>query len=165
MSLSHNDVRKILSLLDEAKHLDHVEISIGDYVLRAGKSALSRIYGHAVAPPAASAENQKVSALDAQTKRPDNVASQKPQGNVVPDGMIALRSPMAGTFYLKPSPDEPPYVQEGTTIVEDDTLCLIEVMKMFNSIEAPVSGRVHKIIATHGQPVALDEVLMTLDPE
>ena len=163
MSLSHNDVRKILSLLDEAKHLDHVEITIGDYVLRAGKSPLPGDYGHAVAPPAASTENQKMPPdLGAQAELPVN---EPPKSIVIPDGMIALRSPMAGTFYLKPSPEEPPYVQEGTMIVEDDTLCLIEVMKMFNSIEAPVTGRVHTIIATHGQPVALDEILMILDPE
>ncbi len=72
---------------------------------------------------------------------------------------------MAGTFYATPSPDEPPFVSEGSIVTKGDTLCLVDVMKMFNAIAAPIAGRVHRITAAHGTPVATGDLLMILAPE
>ena len=79
-------------------------------------------------------------------------------------GLVLVRSPMVGTFYATPSPGAPPYVQEGDEVKEGQTLCLIEVMKLFNEIPSPAAGRVKRILAEHGAGVEYDEVIMEIEP-
>ncbi|WP_458011098.1 pyruvate/oxaloacetate carboxyltransferase [Candidatus Solincola sp.] len=79
-------------------------------------------------------------------------------------GLVQVRSPMVGTFYRTPSPGAPPFVEEGDEVKEGQTLCLIEVMKLFNEIPSPVDGRVKRILAEHGKGVEYDEVLMEIEP-
>ena len=69
---------------------------------------------------------------------------------------------MVGTFYASPSPDKPPFVTVGQQVKAGDTLGIIEAMKMFNPIEAEVSGTVLKVIAENGQPVEFDEPLFVI---
>ena len=71
-------------------------------------------------------------------------------------------APMVGTFYASASPDKPPFVTEGQQVKAGDTLGIIEAMKMFNPIEAEVSGTVLKVIAENGQPVEFDEPLFVI---
>ncbi len=79
-------------------------------------------------------------------------------------GKLMVRSPMVGTFYATPSPGAPPYVQEGDAVEEGQTLCLIEVMKLFNEIPSPTAGRVKRILARHGEGVEYDEIIMEIEP-
>ena len=69
----------------------------------------------------------------------------------VPEGLVAVRAPMVGTFYLRPSPDQPAFVTVGGTVQADDTVCLVEVMKMFNTVKAEVAGTVERILVENGQ--------------
>src|SRR4029453_18968679 len=69
-----------------------------------------------------------------------------PELTEVPAGLVAVRSPMVGTFYLRPSPDQPPFVTAGGAVQEGDTVCLVEVMKMFNTVKAGVAGTVERIV-------------------
>jgi biotin carboxyl carrier protein len=71
---------------------------------------------------------------------------------------------MPGTFFRTPAPTQPPFVEEGQHIKASATLCLIEVMKMFNSVSAPAAGRVHSILVDHGQSVEHNQILMIVDP-
>lgn len=64
-----------------------------------------------------------------------------------------IKSPMVGTFYLKPSPTSNPYVEVGKEIKAGDTLCIIEAMKLMNEIESEYSGKITEIIAKDGEPV------------
>lgn len=73
-------------------------------------------------------------------------------------------SPMPGTFYISPSPDTDPFVKEGTKVVQGDTLCIIEAMKIMNEIEAEISGIVREIMVENGQPVEYNQPLFTIDP-
>jgi acetyl-CoA carboxylase biotin carboxyl carrier protein len=84
----------------------------------------------------------------------------KPQSDL-PDGEV-VRSPMVGTFYASPAPDKPAFVSVGQAIKAGDTLGIIEAMKMFNPIEAEVSGTVLKILAESGQPVEFDQPLFVI---
>ncbi|MGQ9536749.1 MAG: pyruvate/oxaloacetate carboxyltransferase [Actinomycetota bacterium] len=79
-------------------------------------------------------------------------------------GLVQVRSPMVGTFYRTPSPGAPPFVEEGDEVKEGQTLCLIEVMKLFNEIPSPVNGRIKRILAEHGEGVEYDEVIMEIEP-
>ena len=77
---------------------------------------------------------------------------------------ITIKSPIIGTFYRKPAPDKPLFVEVGQTIAEGDVLCVIEAMKLFNEIESEVSGKVVKILVDDSSPVEFDQPLFLVDP-
>jgi acetyl-CoA carboxylase biotin carboxyl carrier protein len=74
-----------------------------------------------------------------------------------------VTSPMVGTFYRAPSPDAPPYVEEGSSVRKGQTLCIIEAMKMMNEIEAEVAGRIVRIICENAQAVEYGQPLMVVE--
>jgi acetyl-CoA carboxylase biotin carboxyl carrier protein len=80
------------------------------------------------------------------------------------DKYITVKSPIIGTFYRKPSPDKPVYVEVGSTISEGDVLCTIEAMKLFNEIESEVSGKIIKVLVDDSTPVEFDQPLFLVDP-
>ena len=77
---------------------------------------------------------------------------------------ITVKSPMIGTFYRKPSPDKPMFVEVGSTISKGDVVCVIEAMKLFNEIEAEISGKIVKILVDDMSPVEFDQPLFIVDP-
>jgi len=77
---------------------------------------------------------------------------------------ITIKSPIIGTFYRKPSPDKPVFVEVGTEIKEGDVLCVIEAMKLFNEIESEVSGKIVKVLVDDSSPVEFDQPLFLVDP-
>ncbi len=77
---------------------------------------------------------------------------------------ITIKSPIIGTFYRKPSPDKPPFVEVGDVIAQGDVLCVIEAMKLFNDIESEVSGKIVKILVEDSSPVEFDQPLYLIDP-
>ena len=80
------------------------------------------------------------------------------------DNLITIKSPMIGTFYRKPSPDKPNFAEIGTEIVAGKTICIIEAMKLFNEIEAEISGTVVKILVDDNSPVEYDQPLFLVEP-
>jgi acetyl-CoA carboxylase biotin carboxyl carrier protein len=80
------------------------------------------------------------------------------------DGMIEVRAPMVGIFYRAPSPDAPPYVELDSKVEPGDPLCVIEVMKLFTTIEASAAGRVVEIVPDNGEPVEYDALLFVIEP-
>ena len=79
-------------------------------------------------------------------------------------GLHKVESPIVGTFYRKPSPDADSFVQEGDTVKKGDTLCIVEAMKLMNEIEAPVSGKVVRVLPGDAQVVEFGELLVVIDP-
>lgn len=77
---------------------------------------------------------------------------------------ITIKSPIIGTFYRKPSPDKPTFVEVGKSISEGDVLCVIEAMKLFNEIESEVSGTIVKVLVDDSSPVEFDQPLFLVDP-
>ena len=77
---------------------------------------------------------------------------------------IIIKSPIIGTFYRKPSPDKPNFVEVGDSISEGSVLCVIEAMKLFNDIESEVSGKIVKILVDDSSPVEFDQSLFLVDP-
>nr|WP_294773837.1 acetyl-CoA carboxylase biotin carboxyl carrier protein [uncultured Flavobacterium sp.] len=77
---------------------------------------------------------------------------------------VTIKSPMIGTFYRKPSPDKPVFVEVGSAIQKGDVLCVVEAMKLFNEIEAEVSGKIVKILVDDMSPVEFDQPLFLVDP-
>lgn len=74
-----------------------------------------------------------------------------------------LKSPMVGTFYLKPSPTSAPYVEIGKEVKKGDTLCIIEAMKLMNEIESEYDGKIAKILVKDGEPVEYGTQLFVIE--
>ena len=77
---------------------------------------------------------------------------------------ITIKSPMIGTFYRKPAPDKPSFIEVGSSIGKGDVLCVVEAMKLFNEIEAEISGKIVKILVDDMSPVEFDQPLFLVDP-
>jgi acetyl-CoA carboxylase biotin carboxyl carrier protein len=75
-----------------------------------------------------------------------------------------IKSPMIGTFYRSASPEKPPFVSVGDEVKKGDVLCIIEAMKLFNEIEAEVSGRIVKVLVDDSKPVEYDQPLFLIEP-
>lgn len=77
---------------------------------------------------------------------------------------ITVKSPMIGTFYRSPGPDKDAFVSVGQTINKGETVCIIEAMKLFNEIEAEISGKIVKVLVDDATPVEYDQPLFLVDP-
>ena len=159
------DLRKIKKLIDllEESNLAEIEIKEGEEsvrlarVPRAGMVQAAPIQYAAPAAPMASAPVMPMqSPVDAATG-----GSHKPVGSELPAGHV-VRAPMVGTFYASPSPEKPSFVSIGQAVKAGETLGIIEAMKMFNPIEADVSGIVLAIQCESGQPVEFDQPLFVI---
>ena len=78
--------------------------------------------------------------------------------------LVTIKSPMIGTFYRRPSPDKPNFVDTGDEVSPGKVVCVIEAMKLFNEIESEVSGKIVKILVEDSSPVEYDQPLFLVDP-
>jgi acetyl-CoA carboxylase biotin carboxyl carrier protein len=94
-------------------------------------------------------------------------AGDKPAAAAADDtaGMVAIKSPMVGTFYATPSPDAKPFVSVGSVVDEDTDVCVIEAMKVFNNIKAETRGSIAKVLVSSGQSVEFGQVLFYVKPQ
>ena len=101
---------------------------------------------------------------------PAQVTPEAPVSNTTNDSVdedskyLVVKSPIIGTFYRRPSPDKPLFVEVGSVINEGDTVCIIEAMKLFNEIESEISGKIVKILVDDSTPVEFDQPLFLVDP-
>ncbi|MGN6513644.1 MAG: acetyl-CoA carboxylase biotin carboxyl carrier protein [Lysobacteraceae bacterium] len=157
------DLRKIKKLIDllEESNLAEIEIREGEESVRLARVPQGAMVAAAPqvlhAPQAAASAPMPMSSpTEAATGGHAKAGGgDLPAGDVVP-------SPMVGTFYTAPAPDKPPFVTVGQAVKAGDTLGIIEAMKMFNPIEAEVSGTVLKVCAESGQPVEFDQPLFVI---
>jgi acetyl-CoA carboxylase biotin carboxyl carrier protein len=155
------DLRKIKKLIDllEESNLAEIEIKEGEESVR-----LARVpRGHA-APAQAPMAAQAPEAPRAAPAAPVPAMSAEAVGKStkdLPDGHT-VRSPMVGTYYESPSPDKPAFVKVGQQVKAGETLGIIEAMKMFNPIEADVSGTVTAVLVKNGQPIEFDEPMFVI---
>ncbi len=114
-------------------------------------------------PVAAAPAAMPVAPLQApEVPKPADAAEAKPAEDDAK--YITIKSPIIGTFYRKPSPDKPAFVEVGKDIKPGDVLCVIEAMKLFNDIESEVSGKIVKILVEDSTPVEFDQPLFLVDP-
>lgn len=78
--------------------------------------------------------------------------------------LIAVKSPLIGTFYRAPSPHAPPFVETGTIVKKGTTLCIVEAMKVMNEIKSECEGRIKKILVENGSPVEYGQLLFLIEP-
>lgn len=151
------DIRKIKKLIElvEESGISELEISEGEESVRISRAA----------PALAYPMMQQAYALPAQQQPALAATIGSVSGAEPPAAMSGhvVRSPMVGTFYRTPSPDAKAFVEVGQSVNVDDTLCIVEAMKMMNQIEADKSGVVKAILVESGQPVEYDEPLVVIE--
>jgi acetyl-CoA carboxylase biotin carboxyl carrier protein len=142
-------IKKLIKVLEDA---DITALSVEE---NGKKIEVRREKGSAqlIAPAAAPAHYAPQQATSQVSSKPE--ASED-------DGIIAVTSPMVGTFYRAPSPESPGYVEIGDMVATGKVVCIIEAMKLFNEIESEVSGKLVKVLVENGQPVEYGQKLMLL---
>ena len=152
-----NEIKDIaLQLMDAlaSKKLGEVSIEAEGVKIRVKASAPAPVI--AAAPAASPAPAAQSAAPAASAESETAPADDIPAGTQV-------KSPLVGTFYSSPSPDEPPFVLAGQEVKEGDTLCIIEAMKVMNEIKAPCSGKVVRIMAQPGDMGEYNQVLCIIE--
>lgn len=164
------DLRKIKKLIDllEESNLAEIEIKEGEESVRLARvpkgggymQASAPMVQHVAAPgPAPAATPAQVMPMQSPSEAATG-GSHKPHADL-PAGHV-VRAPMVGTYYGSPSPEKPAFVSVGQAVKAGETLGIIEAMKMFNPIEADVSGTVVAILGESGQPVEFDQPLFVI---
>jgi acetyl-CoA carboxylase biotin carboxyl carrier protein len=151
LGLSHDDVREILRLIDESD-VQELRIETDGFSLHVRKGGA----GEPSAPaPASTAE--AASAAEA-------AAAVDATASAAADGLLTVQSPMLGTFYRAESPGATPFVEVGAVVEPDTTVCIMEVMKMMNSVPAGVSGTVVEVCQGNGELVEYGAPLFRVRP-
>ncbi len=155
MALSDDDVREILRIIAETP-LHELRLETEGFSLYVRKGAPGE--------PSARAPETRRAQEPATTPEARPEPEAKPQQPADRDGAVPIEAPMLGTFYRAPGPGEDAFVEVGATIEADSTVCIIEVMKMMNSVPAGVAGTVVEVAAENGELVEYGQPLFYVRP-
>lgn len=157
------DIHKIAKLIEIVSKSDVSEINLkqGEEELKITREkAVAQSVQTVIAAPVAASAPAPVQAVAA---APAPAPAAAPAASVAPDAAKLMKSPMVGTFYRSASPTAAPFVEEGASVKEGDTLCIIEAMKMMNQIQADRSGVIKKILVENGSTVEFDQPLFEFE--
>jgi len=150
-NLTYEDLVQIVELIRTTSQFSEFRLKVGDIEV-----SLRRANGTARPAVPSQGSTDAGPATPSSPPRKSDVS--------VSENLRAVRSPMVGTFYRSPMPGEPPFVEIGQAVEPDTVLCIIEVMKLMNSIEAGVRGTVREIFVANATAVDAGEVLMAIEP-
>ena len=172
MQLDLNQLRELLADIDKTNiseltlKSDEFELTVrkdmpvSDRALPAIDSILTnRVSSSEVTTPSVAAASPDRPEVSLST----GAAPPSPNRSIDPK-WVEVTSPMVGTFYRSPAPDESPFVETGDQVSANQTVCIIEAMKLMNEIEAEVSGQVMEILVENGAPVEYGQPLMRINP-
>ncbi len=117
-----------------------------------------------VPAPMTSPPSPQVTPTAESPAEPANDDTSTDQSVAVSTNVVTIKSPMIGTFYRSSSPDKPPFVKVGDVIEPGSVICIVEAMKLFNEIEAEISGKVVSVLAENASPVEYDTPLFEIEP-
>lgn len=155
------DIHKIAKLIEIVSKSDVSEINLkqGEEELKITREkAVAQSVQTVIAAPVAAPATVAAPAAPAA-----NAPAATPAVSAAPDAAKLMKSPMVGTFYRSASPTAAPFVEEGASVKEGDTLCIIEAMKMMNQIQADRSGVIKKILVENGSTVEFDQPLFEFE--
>jgi len=153
--LDLKELRELISLLEDSG-LSELEIEEEGRRVRLTKQG-----GGYVTMPAPVAVAAQAVATPPFPGAPGNAAAEK---SMADEGLLTIDSPMVGTFYGSPAPGEPAFLELGDTVSPDQTVCIVEAMKIMNEVASKVSGRVERILVESGEPVEFGQPLFAIRP-
>ena len=148
------EIKELLELMAE-HNVGEIEIEKDNAKIKLRKMASGQIVMQSAPPMIAPAP----SLIHAAAPAAAPAASGQP---ATEEGVTIVRSPMVGTFYAAPAPDQPPYVSVGKAVKTGDTLCIIEAMKLMNEIKSEMGGTVVEILVQNGQTVEYDQPILKI---
>lgn len=163
--LTHEDIDRILEIVNRVDDID-LQIQVDGLGLRVRKGNV----GAPVAPPAVSAP----AAAEAPAPAPSPAPAAQPAAALAAapaapaaarQDLLSITAPMIGRFYAKPSPNDPAFVALGSQVGPDDSVCILEVMKLFNTVKAGVAGEIVEILVQEGDMVEEGDVLFRVKPQ
>jgi acetyl-CoA carboxylase biotin carboxyl carrier protein len=166
MELTEDEVIQILKLIEESS-FDELNLTMGDIKLVVKKKTNASVYAEelVIRAPAESviAEKPAIEFGKENVRGEVQKVGDKAE-EILEDKLLPIKSPMLGTFYRRPAPGSPPYVEVGSFVEIGDTICLIEVMKVFNAVKAEVRGYIAKILQETGGLVEYGQTLFLISP-
>ncbi len=156
MPLDLTELRELLTALNQTD-ISELTLKADDFELTVRRG--SRVEMSPIAPVAAPIPPPAI-APPFEPAKPETLIAAPISDRKLAD----VVSPIVGTFYRSPSPDEPPFVDVGSRIEKGQVVCIIEAMKVMNEIEAEVSGEIVELLAQNGQPVEYGQPLMRVNP-
>jgi acetyl-CoA carboxylase biotin carboxyl carrier protein len=166
------DFKEIQELIKLVSKLGIGEVTVkeGDFkiTVKSAASEIQSVYMPAaqtqmVASHAPIAQSPAQSTINLKSEIPAAASSAADSENTT--NLIAIKSPMVGTFYRSTSPDKPAFVKVGDEVTSGSTVCIIEAMKLFNEIESEIKGKIVKVMVEDASPVEYDQVLFLVDPK
>ncbi len=168
MGPSIEEIREILRIFLDSEMRD-LRLEIGDVRLAVSKDGAGGFAGQPFDSSAPAGKSSQEVAPAPSPQSASEPASEPAPAPVdgpsdVPEGWVAVTAPSVGVFYRRPAPDQPPFVEEGSVVAENDSVCLIEVMKMFTGVTAPCRGRIARIAIEDAATVEFGQILMYIEP-
>lgn len=162
MSLRFEEIAEILKIIDSSSCDELVVEASGVklVVRRNGTTGRAEFANERSLPAAVPAS----AAAPPPAQQPATRPSRTSAPVAAAPGQMEVTAPMVGTFYRAPSPDAPPFVDVGTVVAKGQPLCMIEVMKLFTTINAEVAGRVVQIGANNGELVEYGQMIFVIEP-
>ena len=158
MTLTYKEVSDILKIIDKSNCEEVIlELENTRLVVRRGASSVSNKQNQSILTPSNTSETPTKTPITESfnSEKFETEVTEKHEGSII-------RSPMVGTFYQSPSPDEAPFVTEGAIVTKGTPLCLIEVMKLYTTVESTVSGTISSVLVKDGTLVQFDQPLFTV---
>lgn len=154
------DLRKLKTLIDlvSESNVSELEITEAEGSVRIVKSP-----GAAYVQPASVTHSMSMPVVDRHASTPTESAPSPMEPAPAASASHIVKSPMVGTFYRSASPGAKAFVEEGDTVKQGETICIIEAMKILNEIESDKSGKVKRILAENGQAVEYGQPLFELE--
>lgn len=163
MTISYKEISEIIGLIDSSSSCDELVLETDQLKLvvrRRGAGGPATGVAQSTPMPAGPPSSTAAARQSATSHAPRSPA--KP---TAVEGAHVVTSPMVGTFYRAPSPQAPPFVEVGSKVDAGDPLCIIEVMKLFTTINAEVSGTVREIGVENGKLVEFGQMLFVIEPD
>jgi acetyl-CoA carboxylase biotin carboxyl carrier protein len=151
--IDYKEINKLIRLMEE-KNLSHFELEVEGLKIKISKNVAS---ASASEPTAAPQPSQDPEAKSNNTHLETTLQEGK-------NDLFYITSPMVGTFYSAPDPSSPPFVEIGDSVKKNQTLCIIEAMKLMNEIESEIDGILMKVFIESGKPVEYGQKLFAIQP-
>jgi len=172
MELTEEEINQILRLID-GSDFNELHLEMGDLKLTVMKGGYGGSVQQRDRPELTNQLNKVTVQADTETALEEEVQEEKAEAqgrqagdvSVVEEGLVPIKASMLGIFYRQPEPGATPYVDLGSFVEEDNTVCLLEVMKVFSAVRAGVSGYIRKICAESGDMVEYGQTLFLVEPE
>jgi acetyl-CoA carboxylase biotin carboxyl carrier protein len=152
--MENKEIQKLLDFIAQST-LDEVNIETSELKLSVKRYGVAPVVQQ-VAAPVVTAAPVAVAAAPA-------TPAAAPVAAPVASNRVTIKSPMIGTFYRSAGPDKPLFVEIGTEISKGKTVCIIEAMKLFNEIEAEISGKIVEVLVENATPVEFDQPLFVVE--